>query len=149
MSTRNLSVKKFKKRPIADINVVPYIDVMLVLLIVFMVTAPLLMQGVPVQLPQAPSAPLEQKDKEPLIVSIKSDGSYYINLGDGKNQETEQPLVKIIEKVTKILQLQPQTPVLVWGDVNVPYGKVVSLMAQLQTAGATSVGLVTEPEPVR
>ena len=149
MSTKNLSVKKFKKRPIADINVVPYIDVMLVLLVVFMVTAPLLMQGVPVQLPQAPSAPLEQKDKEPLIVSIKSDGSYYINLGDGKNQETEQPLVKIIEKVTKILQLQPQTPVLVWGDVNVPYGKVVSLMAQLQTAGATSVGLVTEPEPVR
>ena len=148
MSAKNLSVKKLKKRPIADINIVPYIDVMLVLLVVFMVTAPLLMQGVPVQLPQAPSAPLEQKDKEPLIVSIKSDGSYYVNLGDGKDQEAEQPLVKIIEKITKILQLQPQTPVLVWGDVDVPYGKVVSLMAQLQTAGATSVGLVTEPESV-
>ena len=121
---------------------------MLVLLVVFMVTSPLLMQGVPVQLPQAPSAPLEQKDKEPLIVSIKSDGSYYINLGTGKDQETEQPLTKIIEKVTKILQSQPQTPVLVWGDAKVSYGSVVSLMAQLQTAGATSVGLVTEPESV-
>ena len=143
-----MAMNKSKRRPIADINVVPYIDVMLVLLVVFMVTAPLLMQGVPVQLPQAPSAPLEQKDKEPLIVSIKSDGSYYVNLGDGKDQEAEQPLVKIIEKITKILQLQPQTPVLVWGDVDVPYGKVVSLMAQLQTAGATSVGLVTEPGPI-
>lgn len=148
MSAKNLSVKKLRKRPIADINVVPYIDVMLVLLVVFMVTSPLLMQGVPVQLPQAPSAPLEQKDKEPLIVSIKSDGSYYINLGTGKDQETEQPLTKIIEKVTKILQSQPQTPVLVWGDAKVSYGSVVSLMAQLQTAGATSVGLVTEPESV-
>ncbi len=148
MSAKNLSVKKLRKRPIADINVVPYIDVMLVLLVVFMVTSPLLMQGVPVQLPQAPSAPLEQKDKEPLIVSIKSDGSYYLNLGTGKDQETEQPLTKIIEKVTKILQSQPQTPVLVWGDAKVSYGSVVSLMAQLQTAGATSVGLVTEPESV-
>ena len=148
MSAKNLSVKKLRKRPIADINVVPYIDVMLVLLVVFMVTSPLLMQGVPVQLPQAPSAPLEQKDKEPLIVSIKSDGSYYLNLGTGKDQETEQPLTKIIEKVTKILQSQPQTPVLVWGDAKVSYGSVVSLMGQLQTAGATSVGLVTEPESV-
>ena len=149
MSAKNIPVKRLKKRPIAAINVVPYIDVMLVLLVVFMVTAPLLMQGVPVELPQASSAPLEQKDKEPLIVSIKSDGGYYINLGTSKDQKTEQPLAKIIEKVAKVLQLQPKTPVLVWGDASVPYGKVVSLMAQLQTAGATSVGLVTEPEAVR
>jgi biopolymer transport protein TolR len=144
-----MATNKSKKKPIADINVVPYIDVMLVLLVVFMVTAPLLIQGVTVQLPQASSAPLEQKDEESLIISIKSDGSYHINLGASKDQGAEQSLVNIIEKVAKILQLQPQTPVLVWGDANVPYGKVVELMAQLQTAGATSVGLVTEPEPVR
>jgi biopolymer transport protein TolR len=144
-----MAVNRSKKKPIADINVVPYIDVMLVLLVVFMVTAPLLMQGVKVQLPQASSAPLEQKNEESLIISIKSNGSYYINLGASKDQSTEQSLVKIMEKVAKILQLQPQTSVLVWGDANVPYGKVVELMAQLQTVGATSVGLVTEPESVR
>jgi len=144
-----MAANRSKKKPIADINVVPYIDVMLVLLVVFMITTPLLMQGVKVQLPQASSAPLEQKNEESLIISIKSNGSYYINLGASKDQSTEQSLVKIMEKVAKILQLQPQTPVLVWGDVNVPYGKVVELMTQLQRAGATSVGLVTEPESAR
>ena len=144
-----MSANKSKKKPIADINVVPYIDVMLVLLVVFMVTAPLLTQGVKVQLPQAPAVPLEQKNKEPLIISVKDKGSYYINLGASKAQNTEQPLAQIIEKVAKILQLEPQTPVLVWGDASVPYGKVVELMAQLQAAGAASVGLVTEPDSVR
>src|SRR5690606_12657594 len=76
-----------KRKLVADINVVPYIDVMLVLLIVFMITAPLLMQGVKVDLPNAPSNPLDEKDKEPLIVSVKADGTYYIDLGNGKNEE--------------------------------------------------------------
>ena len=142
-----MAAKKTNRRPISSINVVPYIDVMLVLLVVFMVTAPLLMQGVPVQLPQVTAAPLQQKDEEPLIVSIKSDGSYYINIGTTKDQQTGQPLADIVGKVAKVLQAQPQTDVLVWGDASVPYGKVVELMSQLQTAGATSVGLVTEPEP--
>lgn len=132
-----------KRRFVAEINVVPYIDVMLVLLIVFMVTAPLLMQGVLVELPQAPANPLDNKAKDPLIVSIKADGSYYIDLGNGKN--TEEDLSEIIGKVAKVLAQQPQTPVLVWGDQRVDYGVVVSLMAQLQGAGAASVGLVTEP----
>ena len=70
-----------KRKPMAEINVVPYIDVMLVLLVVFMVTAPLLMQGVKVELPQAPSAPIDNKEDEPLIVSVKTDGTYYLNLG--------------------------------------------------------------------
>ncbi|MDX2348887.1 MAG: ExbD/TolR family protein [Porticoccus sp.] len=116
---------------------------MLVLLIVFMVTAPLLMQGVKVELPKAPSAPLENKDQEPLIVSVKADGSYYVDLGNGKN--VQEPLPSIIEKVTKILRQQPKTPVLVWGDAKVDYGEVVTLMSELQNAGAPSVGLVTEP----
>ncbi len=131
-----------KRKPMAEINVVPYIDVMLVLLVVFMVTAPLLMQGVRVDLPQAPSAPVEN-DEEPLIVSVKPDGSYYLNLG--QQQETAKPLAEITDTVGKILRQKPQTQVLVWGDTTVPYGVVVSLMTQLQTAGAESVGLVTDP----
>jgi biopolymer transport protein TolR len=140
-----LSIKKtkHKRRLVAEINVVPYIDVMLVLLIVFMVTAPLLMQGVKVELPQAPSAPLDNQEQEPLIVSVKADGSYYLDLGNGKN--VQEALPSIIEKVTKILRQQPKTPVLVWGDARVDYGEVVTLMSELQNAGAPSVGLVTEP----
>ncbi|OUS04033.1 protein TolR [Gammaproteobacteria bacterium 54_18_T64] len=134
--------KKSKRRFVAEINVVPYIDVMLVLLIVFMVTAPLLMQGVKVDLPQAPSSPLDDKDNEPLIVSIKADGSYYLDLGGAKNRQ--EPLSAIVDKVAKVLRQKPDTPVLVWGDTQVEYGVVVSLMTQLQAAGAPSVGLVTE-----
>lgn len=132
-----------KRRLVAEINVVPYIDVMLVLLIVFMATAPLLMQGVKVELPQAPSAPLEDKDLEPLIVSVKADGTYYLDLGNGQNEQ--QSLDVIVDKVKKVMGVQPKTPVLVWGDKAVDYGTVVQLMSQLQGAGAPSVGLVTEP----
>lgn len=132
-----------KKKPMAEINVVPYIDVMLVLLVIFMVTAPLLMQGVKVDLPQAPSAPIDKKDDEPIIVSIKKDGSYYINLGG--DQEKQRPLNEIADTVAKVLRQKPDTTVLVWGDAKVEYGVVVSLMTLLQKAGAPSVGLVTDP----
>ena len=138
-----IKTMKKKRRLVAEINVVPYIDVMLVLLIVFMVTAPLLMQGVKVDLPSAPSAPLEKNSKDPLIVSIKSDGALYIDLGNGKNKK--EPLQSIIVKVKKVLKQQPKTPILVWGDAKVNYGSVVELMSSLQNAGAPSVGLVTEP----
>jgi biopolymer transport protein TolR len=136
--------KKMKKKPMAEINVVPYIDVMLVLLVIFMVTAPLLNQGVKVDLPQAASAPIDNKDIEPLIVSIKADGSYYIKLG--KDEERAKPLVEIAGQVAKVVKLKPDTPILVWGDTNVAYGKVVDLMSRLTQAGAQSVGLVTEPQ---
>jgi biopolymer transport protein TolR len=135
--------KKPKKKPMAEINVVPYIDVMLVLLVIFMVAAPLLTQGVKVDLPKTVSAPLDNNDLEPLVVSIKSDGSYYITLG--QDEEAAKSLKFISEQTGKILKQQPQTPVLVWGDTNVPYGKIVELMSLLQQAGAESVGLVTEP----
>ena len=134
---------KGKRKPLAEINVVPYIDVMLVLLVVFMVTAPLLMQGVKVDLPQSPSAPIDRKDEEPIIVSIKKDGTYYINLGG--DQETRRELKDITTIVAKVLREKPNTPILVWGDAKVEYGAVVSLMSDLQGAGAPSVGLVTEP----
>lgn len=135
--------KPTKRKLVAEINVVPYIDVMLVLLIVFMVTAPLLMQGVEVELPQAPSTPIDPGQDEPLIVSIKSDGSLFIDLGGEADQP--RPLEEIQDLVAKVLSQKPQTPVMVWGDQAVPYGEVVGLMTALQNAGAGTVGLVTEP----
>lgn len=131
-----------RRKPMSEINVVPYIDVMLVLLIIFMVTAPMLMQGVKVELPKATAVPVGKQDDEPLIVSVKADGSYYINLG--RDKEKSQSLGVVQDKVGKIMRRKPQTTVLVWGDKSVPYGDVVALMAALQAAGAPSVGLVTE-----
>lgn len=138
-----IHMKKPKKKLTSEINVVPLIDVMLVLLIVFMVTAPLLMQGVKVELPEANSVPLEDQEQDPLIVSIKADGSYWFELGNDGQQKEELAVIK--DRVSKILRQQPNTPVLVWGDTNVQYGVVVHLMSELQSAGAPSVGLVTEP----
>lgn len=134
------------RRPMSEINVVPYIDVMLVLLVIFMVTAPLLTQGVQVDLPKTPAKPISQSKDEPLIVSVKADGSFYINLG--KDTDKALPLSDIRTKVAAVIRRNPDTPVLVWGDVEVPYGKVVTLMSELQSAGAPSVGLVTENPPV-
>ncbi|WP_295803648.1 protein TolR [uncultured Microbulbifer sp.] len=132
-----------KRKLVSEINVVPYIDVMLVLLIVFMVTAPLLMQGVKVDLPDAPSAPIDDTDDEPLIISVRADGTYYLNLGD--DEKVAKPLAEIKDTVAKVLRQKPKTPVLVWGDTDAKYGLIVGAMTQLQQAGAPSVGLVTEP----
>jgi biopolymer transport protein TolR len=127
----------------AEINVVPYIDVMLVLLIIFMVTAPLLMQGVKVELPEANSDPVENQDAEPLIVSIRHNGELFLNLG--VDQEQVLSLATVKQRVSVVMRRNPKKPVMVWGDRNVPYGEVVLLMTALQEAGAPSVGLVTEP----
>ena len=131
-----------KHRPVAEINVVPYIDVMLVLLIIFMVTAPMLMQGVKVELPEASSDPVENQDSEPLIVSIKSNGELFLNLGS--EEDLSVSLATIKQRVSVVLRRSPKKPVLIWGDKAVAYGEVVTLMATLQAAGAPSVGLVTE-----
>ena len=129
-------------RPMSEINVVPYIDVMLVLLVIFMVTAPMLMQGVDVELPQARTEPVENQDSEPVIVSINRDGQLFLNLGAQDDQALSIATVK--ERVGAVVRRSPDKPVLVWGDKAVPYGEVVALMAALQEAGATGVGLVTE-----
>ena len=134
--------RKQKRKPVSEINVVPYIDVMLVLLIIFMITAPMLMQGVEVELPEAPAEPIDNQQDEPLIVSVKADGSYYLNLGATPDKAETLEVIK--DKVGKVLKQKPKTPVLVWGDEKVPYGIVVVLMARLQEAGAKNVGLVTE-----
>ena len=131
-----------KHRPMAEINVVPYIDVMLVLLIIFMVTAPMLMQGVKVDLPEANADPVDNQDSEPVIVSLKSSGELFLNLGSGEDQSLSLATIK--QRVAVIMRRNPNKPVLVWGDRAVAYGEVVTLMTALQEAGAPSVGLVTE-----
>ncbi len=131
----------------AEINVVPYIDVTLVLLIIFMVTTPLLVQGVKVDLPKASAKAVDKKDEEPLIVSVDRDGAYYINVGDEEKRPVALELIG--DQVGKILRQKPETEVYIWGDQAVPYGEVVSLMTVLQGAGAPSVGLVTEDPPVK
>ena len=134
--------RRARFRPMAEINVVPYIDVMLVLLIIFMVTAPMLMQGVQVDLPQAKTEPVENQDSEPLIVSIDARGQLFLNLGAQEDQSLS--LATVRQRVGAVIRRSPGVPVLVWGDRAVPYGEVVALMAALQDAGATGVGLVTE-----
>ena len=131
-----------RRRMLAEINVVPYIDVMLVLLVIFMVTAPMLMQGVEVELPKADAAPVEDQDAEPLIVSIDSQGQLFLNLGANEKQVLE--LATVRQRVAAVLRRTPDKPVLVWGDQKVAYGDVVVVMTALQEAGAPSVGLVTE-----
>ena len=130
----------------SEINVVPYVDVMLVLLVIFMVTAPMLMQGVEVELPKADAAPVEDQDAEPLIVSINSKGELFLNLGANEKQVLE--LATVRQRVAAVLRRTPDKPVLVWGDQRVAYGDVVIVMTALQEAGAPSVGLVTESPTV-
>ena len=133
--------RRNKRRPMSDINVVPYIDVMLVLLIIFMVTAPMLMQGVKVDLPEASADPVENQDSEPLIVSVNSSGELFLNLGQ---EDQVLSLATIRDRVAAVMRRSPKKPVLIWGDQAVPYGQVVTVMVALQAAGAPSVGLVTE-----
>ena len=130
--------RKRHKKLMSDINVVPYIDVMLVLLVIFMITAPLLSQGVQVDLPRAAARPVESQDRETLVVTVDREGQYFL---DDRRISSEE----LRRKVAAILRLRPQTPVLIRGDRQANYGEVVKAMTLLQTAGAPSVGLLTEP----
>jgi len=135
-------VKK-RRRLMAEINVVPYIDVMLVLLVIFMITAPLITQGVHVELPQADAQPLPQDAEDPLIISVSRDGGLYLNVGDIKDSPIDDQ--NLMLRVAAVLGHKPDTPVMVKGDAQVDYGRVVHAMVLAQAAGAPSVGLVTEP----
>jgi len=132
-----------RKKPMAEINVVPYIDVMLVMLVIFMVTAPLLTQGVQVDLPEAAAEPIDDTDNEPLVVAVDAAGNLYLNVGD----TPEDPLdgETLVQNVAAVLRRQPRKSVLVRGDHAVDYGSVVSAMVLLQQAGVPNIGLVTEP----
>jgi biopolymer transport protein TolR len=135
--------QRIRKRPMAEINVVPYIDVMLVMLVIFMITAPLLTQGVKVNLPEAAAEPMEDPDNEPLVVSVDADGNLYLNVGD--TPDAAVVAEDLVQTVAAVLRRQPQKSVLVRGDHAADYGAVVSAMVLLQRAGAPGVGLVTEP----
>ncbi|MBL1319973.1 MAG: protein TolR [Methylophaga sp.] len=138
-----------RRKPIAEINVVPYIDVMLVLLIIFMITAPMLTQGVQVDLPQAAANAVEPADEnsEPLVVSVDADGLFYVAIGD----KQDQPIAakQLMTKVAAVLRRSPKTQIMVKGDSAASYGQVITVMALLQKAGAPSVGLITkQPENI-
>lgn len=135
------------RRPIADINVVPFIDVMLVLLVIFMITAPLLTQGVKVELPKTQAKALTEKQKEPLIVTVDAEGKFYFNLADKPNQPIPPQTLSHLVTTQLTSQSAEARPVLVRGDKNANYGKVVEAMVLLQQAGAKSVGLITQPAP--
>jgi biopolymer transport protein TolR len=143
-----ISKRRRSRKAMAEINVVPYIDVMLVLLVIFMVTAPLLSQGVKIDLPKAPAKPVERSDSEPLVVSVDAAGLYYVNFGGPEDVPVDARTLLV--RTRAMIQLRQeiqgeQTQVLVKGDANVGYGKVVAVMALLKQAGAGSVGLLTEP----
>ncbi len=134
---------RMRKRPMSEINVVPYIDVMLVLLIIFMITAPLLSQGVKIDLPQVPSEPLPASDSDPVIISVDAAGNFFINYGE--NQDAPVSPEVLVNRVSALLKYRPKLPVLVKGDTDVNYGRVVQAMALLQGAGVQGIGLITEP----
>ncbi|MGH8559745.1 MAG: protein TolR [Methylococcales bacterium] len=127
----------------AEINVVPYIDVSLVLLIIFMITAPLLQTGVDVELPSAEAKTVEQTETPPLIVSVNSTGQTFIDVGDHKDDPVQADELAI--RVAAVLRHKPRTTVLIRGDASVDYGKVVTVMAALKAAGVPNVGLMTRP----
>jgi biopolymer transport protein TolR len=133
-----------KRRLMSEINVVPYIDVMLVLLIIFMITAPLLTQGISVDLPKATAQPIENQKDEPLVLSIDRDGRFFLNIGDNVEAPVEDSVV--VERVSAVIRRNPDTPVLVKGDQSVPYGRVVVGAALLQQAGAAKIGFLTDPK---
>lgn len=133
---------RVRKRPVAEMNVVPYIDVMLVMLVIFMVTAPLLNQGVEVELPEASAEPLSQEQKDPLVVSVDREGRYYVNIGGDPDQPVDADSLQA--RTAAVLRRRPDVAVMVRGDRDVPYFHVVGAMALLQQAGARRVGLLTE-----
>ncbi|HXQ31481.1 MAG TPA: protein TolR [Steroidobacteraceae bacterium] len=133
------------RRLMGEINVVPYIDVMLVLLIIFMVTAPLLTQGVQVDLPKAAATPLTEQTHAPLVVSIDRHGRLYVNVGEAKQRPVDEQT--LATSVRTVLGRAADTPVLLKADQSVPYGRVIRAMVLLQQAGAPRVGFLTDPLP--
>jgi biopolymer transport protein TolR len=131
-----------KRRAVAEINVVPYIDVMLVLLIIFMITAPIVQQGIEIELPKVAANSLPPDKEEPVILTVDKQGLYYLNIGDNLSQPVDED--EVTRRVRIILNQKPQIPVLVRGDTAVDYGAVTTAMVLLQSAGVEKVGLMTD-----
>lgn len=138
------------RRPMSEINVVPFIDVMLVLLVIFMITTPLLTQGVKVELPKTEAKALPPQQKEPLIVTVDANGNYYLNISNKPSQPiTARVLSNLVSTQLSSNANEEQRPVLVRGDKSANYGKVIEAMALLQQAGAKSVGLITDASSIK
>ena len=133
-----------RKKAIAEINVVPYIDVMLVLLIIFMVTVPLIQQGVEIELPESNSEALSQdNEQEPLIITVDKVGNFFINQGNRANQALQEEI--LIKEAIMLLEQNQYNTIYVRGDRNAPYRYVMQAMVALQKAGTEKIGLVTQP----
>ena len=139
-----------KRRAVAEINVVPYIDVMLVLLIIFMITAPIVQQGVEIELPQVAANSLPPEQLEPVILYVSKTGEYYLNIDDDLKRPIGDDLKRpigndvVAQRVALVLKQKPKTPILVSGDRKVDYDSVITAMALLQSAGVEKVGLMTD-----
>ncbi|MBR9858173.1 MAG: protein TolR [Gammaproteobacteria bacterium] len=133
-----------RRKRVAEINVVPYIDVMLVLLIIFMATAPVITQGVKVDLPQAEAEMMPEDSDKPLVASIDAEGRYFLDIGENRDEAVD--LLALADMVQAQLRTTPKAPVVVKGDANVRYDAVIQLMATLKAAGVPTVGLMTQPE---
>ncbi|MCZ6459982.1 MAG: protein TolR [Gammaproteobacteria bacterium] len=136
-----------RRKLMAEINVVPYVDVTFVLLVIFMATAPLLTQGVQVDLPNAPSEPIADNQDDPLVISMRADGAIFVNLGiqNADDEGTRVTIYSLADQAEKILSSRPDVPVYVKADKTLEYGQVITIMTVLQKAGAESVGLITDP----
>jgi biopolymer transport protein TolR len=132
-----------KLRLMSEINVVPYIDVMLVLLIIFMITAPLLTQGIQVDLPNAPAQPIDAQDNEPIVLSVDRDGKFYLSIADDELAPIDD--ARVVELVSAAIRRNAQTPVLIKADENVPYGRAIEGASLLDEAGAEKIGFQTDP----
>ena len=132
-----------RRNLISDINVVPYIDVMLVLLVIFMISAPLMVQGIQVNLPEASSEALPVKNNEPLIVSIQKDGTLFLESDSARN--VSLTLADLKSKAKKIFEANPDLQVVIRGDGQVKYERVMTVMTELQVAGASDIGLISKP----
>lgn len=137
----NVSNGRVKRKRMSEINVVPYIDVMLVLLVIFMVTAPLLTQGVEVELPETAAETIEKSQEEPLVVSVNREGRYFLNLGEQSDKPLDSAV--LVQRVKAVLRQRQDKTVYIKGDKDANYGQVVEVMALLQQSGVKGLGLVT------
>lgn len=144
MNPYSRNSRSSRRKPMAEINVVPYIDVSLVLLVIFMITSPLLLTGVNVDLPQAESKAIDLSKNPPVVVTIKADGEMLLDIGNQQNVSVNAESLR--ESVLAAVNEMPSRPVLIKGDKSVEYGKVITVMAALKQAGVPSVGLMTQAE---
>ena len=142
---RQMRPVRRKRRQVAEINVVPYIDVMLVLLVIFMITAPLLTTGVEIDLPDAEATPISDagESQEPLVLTVDKNGAWYLNVGDTPEEALDRQ--EVTRLASAVLRISPTRRVLVAGDTAVEYGDIMQAMVALQIAGAPEIGLMSEP----